>query len=377
MVCSNRTTLTHLFRSGVIAVKGDNAVRSWLANEEITRPTHVLAAGKAAVAMFAGLPEAWRNAAPTLLITKTVHIGTAVFESNVTALEASHPMPDATSLRAGQSALEFVTSLPAQAQLLVLISGGASSLVEHLDPGVTLSDLEALTHEALCEGADIAEINRRRRSISAIKGGKLLSHFGGKSVHVLAISDVCGDGIDVIGSGLAAAHPSRSFLYRCDIIASNAVARDAVVQSAAVNGLKVVVNQESLYADVTEVASEIANVVNDGPNGLYVFGGEPTVVLPQTPGKGGRNQALALELARHFRKRTDISGLVAGTDGTDGPTNAAGAYLDGKTFETKPGAEAALKAANSGTYLELTGDQLITGPTGTNVMDLALLLKHE
>jgi len=116
--------------------------------------------------------------------------------------------------------------------------------------------------------------------------------------------------------------------------------------------------------------------VKNGPPGLYIYGGEPTVVLPKEPGQGGRNQALGLELARLFRDEDGISGLVAGTDGSDGPTNAAGAFLDGDSFDAKPGADEALLRANSGAFLAETGDQIVTGPTGTNVMDLALLIKE-
>lgn len=376
MQSSKRTTLAHLFRSGVASVKGDHAVETCLAQNEIVQPTHILAAGKASVAMFEGLPRSWRSFTPSLLITKTDHIGDAVLGRNVSAIEASHPIPDKTSLLAGQRALEFVKAVPCDGQLLVLISGGASALVEHLKSGVNYNDLVAITMDALGEGADIGEINRRRKDISEIKGGNLFRHFSGKSICVLAISDVAGDGIDVIGSGLAAAPPDPQFDHHTHIIASNAVARDAVVRDAGAKGLNVIVNKETMYADVADVAARIAKDVRDGPCGLYVYGGEPTVVLPKNPGKGGRNQALALELARHFRNRTDISGLVAGTDGTDGPTDAAGAYLDGDTFEMEPGASEALKRANSAHYLKRIGDQIITGPTGTNVMDLALLIKH-
>ena len=110
--------------------------------------------------------------------------------------------------------------------------------------------------------------------------------------------------------------------------------------------------------------------------GLYVYGGEPTVVLPENPGHGGRNQALALEIARFIRTRSDIVGLVAGTDGTDGPTDEAGAFVDGETYLKLPGTEKAQKRADSGAYLARTGDLIFTGPTGTNVMDLAIFLKH-
>lgn len=371
-----RTTLTHLFRCGVAAVKGDCAVKNWLSRHNTERPTHIFAAGKAAVSMFGGLPKEWTSFAPGLMITKTDHLGQIELGRNVEALEASHPVPDKASLVAGEKARRFISECDEGSRLLLLVSGGASSLVEHLKDGFDYSDLLTLTMAALGDGADIAEINRRRKQISAVKGGNLLAGFKGQHVTTLAISDVCGDGIDIIGSGLGAAPENPSFGFESHIIASNAVARAAVAEDAAKKGLQVVANSEVMYADVTDVAERIAADVRNGPAGLYIYGGEPTVVLPKNPGRGGRNQALALELARRFRNREGISGMVAGTDGSDGPTDAAGAFLDGDTFDAEPGAKEALQNANSATFLAHTGDQIITGPTGTNVMDLALVIKE-
>ncbi|NIZ61689.1 MOFRL family protein [Sedimentitalea sp. CY04] len=327
--------------------------------------------------MFEGLPREWRAFTPSLIVTKTDHIGKVSLGRNVVALESSHPVPDQSSLIAGKKVLGFVQGCGPESRLLILLSGGASSLVEHLKEGGEYAQLVDATQSALGMGADIAEINRRRKELSAVKGGKLLASFMGEQVHVLAISDVGGDGIDVIGSGLGACPDSPDFDYSVRIIASNVVAREAVVRDAQGRGLTVIANEETMYADVAEVAAQIALDVRDGPCGLYLYGGEPTVILPKNPGQGGRNQALALELARHFRNRSDVSGLVAGTDGTDGPTDAAGAFLDGDTFDMEPGADEALTRANSACYLARTGDQIITGPTGTNVMDLAILIKHK
>ncbi len=372
---AKRATLMRLFQCGVSAVKGDRAVAAWLSKGEIEPPTHILAVGKASIAMFEGLPGGWRNATPALLVTKTNHIGSSEFASNVAALEASHPVPDQSSLEAGRRSIDFVENCGAESRLLMLVSGGASSLVEHLKEGVGYDELVALTKSALGAGADIAEINRQRKEISAIKGGRLLERFGGSRVDVLAISDVRGDSIDVIGSGVGAC--SGSVVFGCErhIIASNAVAREAVVRAAESKGLQVISNKETMYADISEIAANIVKDLMAGPRGLYIYGGEPTVILPENPGLGGRNQALALEIARRIRDRTDICGIVAGTDGSDGPTNAAGAFVDGDSFLMEPGAEKALNDANCAPYLARTGDQIITGPTGTNVMDLAILIK--
>lgn len=373
---ATRDMLTKLFDAGVKAVKGEAAVRAWIETSDRARPTHIFAAGKAAVSMFEGLPDDWRSTIPSLIVTKTDHLGDAAFGANVKTIEASHPVPDAASLAAGQMALDFVSSCPEDSRILCLISGGASSLVEHLKDGIEPEELFELTKALLADGADIAEINSRRKEISAVKGGNLLAHFKGQSVVTLAVSDVCGDGVDVIGSGLGDAPANPTFTFTHQIIGSNAVARAAVETTATMAGLNLATNDEVMYADVVEVADRIAKEVSNGPAGLYIFGGEPTVVLPENPGQGGRNQALALELALRFRKQSDVFGLVAGTDGSDGPTQAAGGFFDGQSFDIQQGAQAALDAANSAEFLARTGYQLVTGPTGTNVMDLALILKN-
>lgn len=371
-----RNSLLSLFQSGVDAVVGQAAVQNWLQNNPIGDPTHVVAVGKASVAMFQGLPQQWRDALPALVVTKTDHVGDTKFGANVAVYEAAHPVPDANSLQAGKAAVDLVSAVPAGGHLLMLVSGGASSLVEHLNGNATLEDLIALNQDALAEGADIAEINRRRTGLSAIKGGQLLGYFGGARVTVLAISDVEGDSIHVIGSGIGAQPVEDRASYAHHIVASNAIARQAVEDDARQAGYEVQANVENMYAPVDHVAAQIAEVVTQGPDGLYIFGGEPTIVLPPNPGSGGRNQALALELARLFQARDDISGLVVGTDGTDGPTKAAGGFFDGATYRKETDAARAQRMADSGSYLGQIGDQIITGPTGTNVMDLALVLKQ-
>jgi len=176
---SQRATLTHLFNCGVAAVKGEASVRNWLNQNQIRQPTHILAFGKAAVSMFEGLPREWTAFAPALIVTKIDHLGDVELGPNVQAIEASHPVPDKASLIAGEKARALVESCPPDSRLLVLVSGGASSLVEDLTDGVEYTDLLALTLSALGDGVDIAEINRRRRAVSNVKGGRLLAGFKG------------------------------------------------------------------------------------------------------------------------------------------------------------------------------------------------------
>ncbi len=156
------------------------------------------------------------------------------------------------------------------------------------------------------------------------------------------------------------------------MIASNQIARQRAAQTAQSLGYEVKHNDESLYDDVFKLAPEIGEKLRQADKGVYIWGGEPTVILPENPGRGGRNQALALAISEHLKGRDDITLLVAGTDGSDGPTNAAGGLVDGNTYSDKEAAQNALTAADAGTYLEQHDSLFATGPTNTNVMDLAI-----
>jgi hydroxypyruvate reductase len=356
----------------VAAVEGRQAVVRSLDAAPIPRPDLVLAVGKAAVPMTRAALDAFGEV-PALAVTKHGHGADA--PPGLELIEAGHPLPDAGSLRAGAALLSRVAACGAGDHLLLLVSGGASALAEAPVDGLTLDDLAAETRRLLASGADIATMNARRRQLSRIKGGRLLEAFRGARVTVLAISDVQGDDIAVIGSGIGLVPAGAAFSHETRIVASNALARRAVAAEAEALGLPVHSDEESLYRDVGEAAAMIGARLRDGPPGLHVWGGEPTVVLPERPGHGGRNQALALLIAREIAGRDGISVLVAGTDGTDGPTDAAGAFADGATWGA--GAQDALDAADSGTWLEARGLLFAPGPTGTNVMDLALGLVED
>ena len=359
--------LQKIWWAGVRAVSGEAAVDHSLKAQPIPRPDLILAVGKAAVAMT---KPAFARFGPikTLAITKQDHSEPDLpFE----VVQAAHPVPDASSLAAGARLLAGVQAAPPGSHLLLLVSGGASALVEAPRPGVTLADIMALNRALLASGKDIATMNAERTGFSQIKGGGLLDHFQGARVTVLAVSDTRGDLIETIGSGIGLCRPRAGLAHECRIVASNTVARAAAVAQAQELGLAVLHNAETLYDDVAACAGLMARDL--GAPGLYLWGGEPTVVLPPDPGRGGRNQALALRLAQVIRGRSDTAVLVAGTDGSDGPTNAAGGLVDGTTWTDA--AAAALTAADSGTYLDQRGALFVTGPTGTNVMDLALALR--
>ncbi len=158
------------------------------------------------------------------------------------------------------------------------------------------------------------------------------------------------------------------------MIASNQIARDKAAEVAVSLGYEIRHNDESLYGDVYELAKAIGPELRDAAPGVHIRGGEPTIILPDNPGRGGRNQSLALALSEYISGSNNISLLVAGTDGTDGPTSAAGGLVDGNTFTDAKAACQALQNANAGPYLEQRDSLFVTGPTNTNVMDLAIAI---
>lgn len=364
------TDLRTLFDAGVAAVRGDTAVAASLATDPVTAPDQIIAVGKAATAMARAAHEVFPDT-PLLIVTKYHHADGAPARANV--IEAAHPVLDENSIAAGARVLEAVQKMAEDSHLMLLVSGGASALVEAPAHGLSLDDLSSRAQQMLASGADIHAMNAARTEASRIKGGKLLGAFPGARVTTLAISDVEGDSLQVIGSGIGAAPTEPGFTFDARIVASNAIARAAVCRAAKNAAVSVGHNKETLYADVNEVAVQIAASLKDAPPGVHLFGGEPTVVLPPDPGQGGRNQALALLLAREIAGIDGLQILVAGTDGTDGPTDAAGAIVNGATWEAS--GQQALDRADAGSWLEARGALLKTGPTGTNVMDLVVALK--
>lgn len=363
-----RDTAVKLWQAGVAAVDGYAATRAALAGME--RPDMVQAVGKAAAAMTRAALDVFGEL-PALVVTKDGHA--QGLPGHVRVIEASHPVPDARSLAGGRALREAVEAMEPEARLLLLVSGGASALAEDPVPGVTLDDITALNQRLLAEGLDIAAMNAERRKLSRIKAGGLLSRFRGARADVLAISDVPGDDLAVIGSGIGSAPEGVGFDGSARIVASNAIARDAAARAAIEQGVPVLVNEEALHDDLGALASRWGPRLRDMAPGVVILGGEPTVVLPENPGRGGRNQSLALALARDIAGVDGLALVVGGTDGTDGPTDAAGGIVDGCSWGD--GAAEALAAADAGTYLSRRGDLLVTGPTGTNVMDLLVALR--
>ncbi len=375
---NERALLEQIWWAGVNRVSGYQCVKTALAAQPDFSPTHVAAVGKAASSMMRAALDTCGKDLPSLMVTKYEH-GEPELAAypNLSVIEAAHPVPDENSLKGGEALLDFVSALPKDAALLLLVSGGASALAEALPPDMSLDDLQAMNRNMLAEGLDIHAINKKRKEISLIKAGKLLGRFRGKQARVFAISDVEGDSIEVIGSGIG----QMPTVLLCEdiethIIASNAIAREACEQAALEADLEINVNSESMYGDVSDVAAACADTVLQGAPGVYIFGGEPTIVLPDNPGEGGRNQALALAMAREISGAEGIAVLVAGTDGSDGPTGSAGGFVTGESWGATSGGDAAFAEANAGQWLRRSGGLFVTGPTGTNVMDVMVVLKR-
>ena len=370
----------------------------------------MVAIGKAAGAMAAGAVDVLgERVAGALVVTVPGAVSTidVLQNARVRVIESAHPRPDARSLMAGLAVVEFVQGLPRSARMLWLISGGASSLVEVPSPGITLEELQRVNGWLLGSGLGIASINAVRRRLSRLKGGGLAALAAPRPGLALMISDVPGDDPAVIGSGLLHRSPGENrlprslpvevadVLARCPgpqgraspprvasrIVAANRHARVAARHRARSCGRFAVRSGRGEFSgNAADLGRTFARrIAAAAPGTFWIWGGESTVILPPDPGRGGRNQQLALAAALAMAGETGLTLLAAGTDGIDGGSDDAGAIVDDSTCAR--GAAAGLDGpehllrADSGTYLEECGDLLHTGPTDTNVGDLVLGLK--
>ncbi|NEX21161.1 DUF4147 domain-containing protein [Thiorhodococcus mannitoliphagus] len=408
-VSGARELMLELLMAGLKAVNGRLAVRSALANTPMQQPVWVCAIGKAAEAMVLGASDVIGDRLDAgLVVTKLGHAEVPALEGRgIRVRIGGHPVPNNGSLEAGQDLLTTLRTLPADAKLLFLISGGASSLVEAPVQGIGLPELQRVNTWLLGSGLPISAMNLVRKSLSLIKGGGLLRQLEGRSLRALAISDVPGDLPEVIGSGLLTPEPDlaqrvgqldlpdwlaawvdrgirergscQPEMIAVEIVANLSQAKLAIAAAARHRGLPVRLHEDRFKGDAATLGRDLAKALLASERGLHIWGGEPTVQLPSSPGRGGRNQHLALAAAIELAGHAGHFLLSAGSDGTDGPTEDAGALVDADTLDraemTGLSAQAALSRADAGTLLEASGDLVRTGPTGTNVMDIVLGLK--
>lgn len=334
--------------------------------------------------------------------------GLAVPAARIEVIEAAHPVPDASSLKAGQRVCEFLEETAVDDNVLILISGGASSLIERLPSTVSLEQWQRLNRWLLRSGLEIHAINAIRRHVSRLKGGGLLRYLGGKRVYGLMLSDVPGDAPEAIGSGLlspvgesvpVAALPgwARTLIENAGsetvgaagpaeltlgVVANNTTAMRAALTRARELGIVARRGRGRLGGEAVEIARDLVAELRTGAPGapgVAVWGGETTVTLPSHAGRGGRNLHIALAAAMAIDGRDDLSLLAASTDGDDGNSGCAGAIVDGETLRLgrAQGLDPVrcLAAFESARFLEAAGATLVTGATGTNVADLAIGLR--
>jgi glycerate 2-kinase len=396
-----RELLNLLYQSAIDAVDGRYLVQQWLTEHADRRQqfSHCVAIGKAASAMLEGALEQLPSVKQSLVIYPAGKLSRELQNNQrVIAVESSHPVPDERSIQAGDQLLRFLAGLSSEDHVLFLISGGTSALVEVPGTGLCLDDLQAINRYLLSSGKDIHLMNAWRQQFSRIKGGGLLNFLKSSATQLL-ISDVKGDRPEFIGSGLlvkCCAEPDADqYLsgYTCQapghrddcvqpethIIGNNAVARQAVHLAAQGQALNSVNYDDFLEGDVSDVASQLYQHLLEAEPGVHIWGGEPTVVLPDNPGIGGRNQALALEFARLIANQPNIHFMAAGTDGVDGNSNCAGAavsmYTCQKAETMGMDIQAELAKANSGMVLMATDDLIRAEQTNTNVMDIMVAYK--
>lgn len=416
---NDRDELVALYRAALDAVHAGRAVARALPEALAgAGPVVVLAVGKAALAMAAASVAALGERVQGGAVC-SARAGSARL-AGLRVREAAHPLPDARSVAAAEEALRIAAHLRGDETLLVLLSGGASSLWCAPVEGVTLADKRATGELLLRSGADIAEINAVRKHLSRIKGGWLARAAGPERVATLAVSDVRGNRPDTIGSGPTVADATRhtdalgalerygllgrvpetvrahleegargrrSETPKADELGATrfrvvACLDDALAAAAAARASEgpVVSLGAFLYGDVADLARGLAARVRDAADHtLLIAGGEPSVRV-RGPGRGGRCQELALRLALELEGERGWTALCAGTDGADGSTDAAGAVVDSRTLERARArglaARECLARSDSFALLEASGDLLRTGPTDTNVSDVVLIRVH-
>ena len=394
--------------ASIKAVQPDEAVGRALSNREFPGRVLLVSAGKAAWQMAKAAYDCMGDQIEAgVVVTKYDHVMGPI--GNFLCCEAGHPVPDENSFAGTQKALDLVAGLKPEDTVLFLLSGGGSALFEKpLVPGAVLQDI---TNQLLACGADIVEINTIRKRLSAVKGGRFAQLCAPAHVFSIVLSDILGDPLDMIASGPACPDGStceqamaiaRKYELKLDkatwtlleqetpkelgnvTTMINGSVRELCVAAAAVCrdlGYEPIILTDQLTCQAKEAGSFLASILKTqavfGKKLAYIAGGE-TVVHLTGHGKGGRNQELALSAAAGIAGIPGAAVFSVGSDGTDGPTDAAGGYVDYETAaELKSqGVEIYKVLQDNDAYhaLQKTGGLIITGPTGTNVNDVAVAL---
>lgn len=439
-----RSDAETIFRAGLAAVDAGEAVARHLSldrgrnllrlgdGRELSlsgfRRVFVVGAGKAAAPMAAAVERIIEPAFPAQGIVNVKYGHTTPRPRFIELHECGHPLPDQAGVEGARAIERILSALAGEDLLFVVVSGGASALLPAPAEGISLEEKQRTTELLLRAGADIHELNAVRKHLSTLKGGQLALRARPATVIALILSDVVGDRLDVIGSGLTACDPSTfadaarvlqrynlagstpaAVARRIDmgirqeipetpkdagsgpgavlnlIVGSNRLALESAAAAARSLGFHTLVLSSTLEGESREVARVHAAILREvlatgnplGRPACILSGGETTATV-RGDGRGGRNQEFALAAAIAIDGLEDAVILAAGTDGTDGPTDAAGAIVDGTTASRACGAGLSphdhLARNDSYTILDRAGDLLRTGATGTNVMDINILL---
>ncbi|HEX7538926.1 MAG TPA: glycerate kinase [Syntrophales bacterium] len=424
-----------IFKAALDAVDPYAAVKNYIdrirtiCREESLKKIYVVGLGKAAYPMTHALVDAMRDRITAgVVVTKYGHASDGPLLDNITIFEAGHPVPDENGVAGASRAVELLRGADRDTLVICLISGGGSALFVAPSEGLTLDDKQVMTRILLKGGADVIELNTVRKHLSRVKAGRLAEAASPARVLSLILSDVIGDPLDFIASGptspdtttwadalaivtrydTAGEMPQKILQLLRDgsegkmpdtpkkgnplfdrveniIIGSNRIATEAARKKAMELGYEPVVLTTELQGEARDAARWLYRQVLESQSCLasgrkkicLIAGGETTVTVRGT-GLGGRNTEMALAFAMAIEGTSGITFLSAGTDGTDGPTDAAGAIVDGRTIP-KAGSlgldpQSFLDDNDSYHFFEKTGSLFKTGPTGTNVMDLQIIL---
>ena len=403
-----RTHADQIIREAIAAVQPDAAVRRALAGLDFPGRVLLVAAGKAAWRMAKAADDCLGERIEAgVVVTKYGHVMGPIVR--YACFEAGHPVPDENSFIGTQAALDLATGLTEKDTVLFLLSGGGSALFEK--PLVSASELQHITSQLLACGADIVEINTIRKRLSQVKGGRFAQHCAPAKVEAVILSDIVGDPLDMIASGPAC--PDSATAYDAKRIAEkyrlrmspaarglldketpkelhnvhtqiNGSVRElcaAAAKACERLGYTPILLTDRLCCQAREAGSFLASILKthekDGKALAFIAGGE-TVVKLTGKGLGGRNQELALAAAAGISGMKKAAVFSVGSDGTDGPTDAAGGYADGDTCAELLAQgvviDAVLQDNDAYHALEKTGGLIMTGPTGTNVNDVAVAL---
>lgn len=408
-VMSLRRDADEIIRVSIQAVLPDEAVKKALEGKDFgSGKVRMVAAGKAAWQMaHAAAADLGDRLDAGVVVTKYDHVKGEI--PRVVCFEAGHPVPDENSFRGTRAAIKLVENLSARDTVLFLVSGGGSALFE--EPLISGEELSDITGQLLACGADIVEMNTIRKRLSAVKGGKFAKLCEPAKVYSIVLSDILGDPLDMIASGPA--YPDSSTCGQAVAIAEkyhlklsekvwkllqeetpkelhnvetnitgsvrNLCAAAAV--SCRKLGYRPVILTDQLNCEAREAGAFLAAIAKTYQNSeesiAFLAGGE-TVVHLTGKGKGGRNQEIALAAAEEIAGLCDTAVFSIGSDGTDGPTDAAGGYVDGTTREVLSQKHISiydvLRENDAYHALKQSGGLIITGATGTNVNDVAVLL---